>query len=101
LIYPSLLALACKSAFSKEEPLTVGYYNTFVVRIWCDDEGELTRGYIQHVSTDEHTYFLDIQDVNAFILDHLGPPSNSITEEERRGGLPLLAEGIGDIGQDG
>jgi hypothetical protein len=80
----------------------VGYYNTFVVRIWCDDEGELTRGYIQHVSTDEHTYFLNVEDVNAFILDHLGPPpSNSVTEEERRGELPLLAEGIGDINQDG
>lgn len=80
----------------------MGYYNTFVVRIWCDDEGELTRGYIQHVGTDEHTYFLNMEDMNTFVLDHLGPPSsNSFPKEERRDELPLLAESIGDINQDG
>ena len=79
----------------------MGYYNTFVVKIWCDESREMTRGHIQHVSTQELTYFLNLERMTDFIISHLSPPpSNSVTECKAPGGLPLLAEGMGHIGQD-
>jgi len=66
------------------EPVT-GYYNTFVVKIWCD-EGKM-RGHIQHVSTQEHTYFLSLANMTSFIASHLGPPPNdSVMQDKTQGG---------------
>ena len=80
---------------------TTGYYNTFVVKIWRDEAEGTTRGYIQHVSTQEHAYFLSLANMTDFIVSHLGPPSgNFVTQDKTQGRLSLLAEGIGDIGQD-
>jgi len=79
----------------------VGYYNTFVVRIWCNDSNELSRGYVQHVTTRQQRYFMDIDDLTDFILSHLVPPANDsgtgdqILSEQKR------AENYGDILQDG
>ena len=54
----------------------MGYYNTFVVKIWCNDYGEMIRGYVQHVSSQEQSYFLNNESMNDFIMGHLAPPSD-------------------------
>ncbi len=78
---------------------TTGYYNTFVVKIWCDEDEGIMRGYVQHVSSQEQTYFLSLENMTDFIVSHLGPPANdSVIQDEVQCGLPFLAEGIGDIG---
>ena len=78
-----------------------GYYNTFVVKIWCDEVETTIRGHIQHVSTQEYTYFLGLEDMTNFIVSHLSPPSNdSATQDKTRSGLTLIAEDCGDIGYE-
>jgi len=80
----------------------VGYYNTFVVKVWCNNGGEMIRGHIQHISTQGYMYFSNLEDTVDFITSHLGRlPDNSVTQDKMHDGLTLLAEGIGDIGQDG
>ena len=77
-----------------------GYYSTFVVKVWCDETEGVMRGYIQHVSTQEHTYFLSLENMTDFIVSHLGPPpSNSVTQGETEGERVHYVEGIGDIGR--
>ncbi len=80
----------------------MGYYNTFVVKIWCDDGGEMIRGHIQHVSTQEYMYFPSPENMTDFIVSHLShSPKNPVTRDKMQGGLPFLVEGIGDINQNG
>ena len=35
----------------------MGHYNSFLVKLWTEDEENLLRGYIQHVGTEEDIYF--------------------------------------------
>lgn len=51
----------------------MGYYNSFVVRIWSDEQG-LSRGSIEHVSTRDNLVFSDPTAVVEFIRLHLSPP---------------------------
>jgi len=79
----------------------MGYYNTFVVKIWRDEAEETIRGHIQHVSTQEHAYFLSLENMTDFIVSHLGPPPNDSAIQDRAdGGLSLSIEFIGDIDQN-
>lgn len=79
----------------------MGYYNTFVVKIWCDDHGEMVRGHVQHVSSQEHTYFPSLENMTDFVVSHLGSaPSNLTAQNKRRSRLSLLAESLGELGQD-
>lgn len=76
-----------------------GYYNTFVVKIWCDESGGTIRGYIQHVSSQERIYFLNLEDMNSFILKHLEPPTNeSGTTDKKLGSWAFMVEDFGDVG---
>ena len=78
----------------------MGYYTTFVVRIWCKDTGELNKGYVQHVSTQEQRYFLDIDDLMGFIRSHLSPPTDDFGIGDRvLGSTP--ARNLEDILKDG
>ncbi len=78
-----------------------GYYNTFVVKIWCDEAERMMRGHVQHVSTQEHTYFLNLEHMTSFVISHLAPPPNdSATQDEAQGEAALLAENFGGIGRD-
>ncbi len=52
----------------------MGYYNSFVVRIWSDKQGP-PRGNIEHVSSHDSMVFDDPSAVVDFILHHLAPPS--------------------------
>jgi hypothetical protein len=79
-----------------------GYYNTFVVKIWHGEAGGTIRGHIQHVSTQEQTYFLCLENMTTFIVNHLtSPPDDSVTQDETQGGWAFIAEDFGDTGQDG
>ena len=49
----------------------MGYYNSFVVKIWTENGRNLTRGYIQHVGTQESVCFADWEKVLDFISKHL------------------------------
>ena len=49
----------------------MGYYNSFVVKIWTEDGQNLARGYIQHVGTQESIYFADWERMTNFMLSHL------------------------------
>jgi hypothetical protein len=62
----------------------VGYYNSFVVRIWSDEQGQL-RGSIEHVLTHEGLVFGDPAAIVEFIRTHLAPPPFYIPDpvEER------------------
>jgi hypothetical protein len=73
---------------------TTGYYNTFVVKIWCD-RGAM-RGHIQHVSSQEHSYFLNLDDVANFIKSHLSPPRENAIENR----ATVLIDDSGVVGQD-
>jgi len=44
----------------------MGYYSSFVVKIWADDDGKMSRGYVQHVSTEESMHFLTLDQMVAF-----------------------------------
>ena len=48
----------------------MGHYNSFLVKLWTEDEENLLRGYIQHVGTEEDIYFLTWEKMVDFILDH-------------------------------
>jgi hypothetical protein len=45
--------------------------DTFVVRIWSSDGGDLLRGHIQHVRTRKRAYFATRERLMRFIQDHL------------------------------
>ncbi|MFC1893858.1 hypothetical protein ACFLYR_07550 [Chloroflexota bacterium] len=78
---------------------TRGYYNTFVVKIWRD-EGIL-RGHIQHVGTQEHSYFLSLENLRDFIVNRLGPPASGVRMPDRmQDNWALVGEELGDIGSD-
>ena len=54
----------------------MGDYNSFLVRVWTEDEENLLRGYIQHVGTEEDIYFLTWEKMVDFILAHINCPIN-------------------------
>ena len=79
----------------------MGYYNTFVVKIWCDDHDEMIRGHIQHVSSQEYAHFSSQENMRDFILGHIGlPPSDSVTQNKVRGRPSFLTETMGDTIQN-
>ena len=72
-----------------------GYYNTFVVKIWRDENEEAMRGNIQHVSSQERIYFKNLEDMMDFIRSHLNPPLDGSTVQAR---WALITEDFGDAG---
>ena len=60
----------------------MGYYNSFIVRVWTDDIDGPSYGLIQHVSTQEKAYFADQYEMDEFISSHLEPPALSIPIDE-------------------
>ncbi len=62
----------------------MGYYSTFVVRIWVDSDQKMSRGYVQHVATQKATHFVAFDKMEEFILRHLNPPQDDTCEQEGR-----------------
>ena len=51
----------------------MGFYNSFVVKIWSDDVRKTLRGQVWHVNSHEQIYFSDLDKAMAFIADNLNP----------------------------
>jgi hypothetical protein len=60
----------------------MGHYSTFVVRIWVDSDQRMSRGYVQHVATQEAAHFVAFDKMEEFILRHLNPPQDDTYELE-------------------
>ena len=60
----------------------MGYYSSFVVKIWVGDDQSLSRGFIQHVSTQESIHFLTVDEIMAFMINHLDSPPYHLDEPE-------------------
>lgn len=70
-----------------------GFYSSFVVKIWCDEDDGTMRGHIRHVSTQEYAHFDDLANMDRFILDHLGSsPVDSITKGTAEADSAVLAD---------
>ena len=57
-----------------EEKRDVGYYNSFIVKIWTDEHEGKVRGHILHVGSQESAHFLKLDKMLDFIMGHLTPP---------------------------
>jgi hypothetical protein len=57
----------------------MGYYRTFIVKIWCDDTGELNRGYVWNAGTNNKKYFMNIEDLTGFMLSNLTSATDSLS----------------------
>lgn len=64
----------------------MGHYSSFVVRIWVDENEMLSKGYVQHVGTQETVHFASLDKMAEFIINHLSPSQNFLAalEEEPR-----------------
>jgi hypothetical protein len=60
----------------------VGHYNSFLVRIWTDNEDSEIRGFIQHVGARESIYFTSWEKLVEFVSSHLGWRIDQGPEEE-------------------
>ncbi len=52
----------------------MGYYNSFVVKIWSNESKRAVRGHVQHVNSQEQVYFDSLKKATDFITSHLGQP---------------------------
>ena len=59
----------------------MGYYNSFLVRVWTEDGKSIVRGHIQHVGSRESMHFRTIHKMAGFIMDHLGWHANEDADE--------------------
>jgi hypothetical protein len=53
----------------------MGYYNSFVLRVWSDGRGT-TRGTIKHVGSRDSLAFADTERILAFVRAHLEKPDD-------------------------
>lgn len=77
-----------------------GFYNSFVVRIWSSEVGDLNRGHVQHAGTQEQRHFLDMRDLADFVLSHLVPPADDPETGTQTWGKQAPADNLGDIFRD-
>lgn len=68
----------------------MGFYSSFVVKIWVDDHGKMRRGYVQHVGTQDSAHFLTLDKMHSFMMNHLleAPGSPGIRLEMPGAQLP-------------
>jgi hypothetical protein len=78
---------------------TTGYYDTFIVKIWRA-EGVM-RGRIEHVGTQEYTYFLRQDKMIDFIKSRHSSAANDFgILDKLQGSRGTLSDDFGGIGQD-
>ena len=70
----------------------MGYYSSFVVKLWVKDDQSLIKGHVQHVGTQEGRHFLTFDKMMEFMLDHLNPPPNDWPGPGDEIGLSTLAQ---------
>ena len=74
----------------------MGYYNSFVVKIWSEEPGGAVRGHIQHVSSQENSHFLNLDKMLDFMKAHLGPPAPPPRRDNGDEGVENTMQGLGD-----
>ena len=80
----------------------MGYYNTFVVKIWCDTCGQTTRGHVRHVGSQALVHFRDMAGLSDFVLAHLEPPSaEPVASESLPGHTNPASIKSGELAEDG
>ena len=70
-------------------------YNSFVVRVWSENS-RILHGEIVHVATQEKMRFSSLNDMQDFILHHLGPTGALPDTEDRGEEACSPASGQGD-----
>ena len=50
----------------------MGHYNSFLVKIWSDENEKLVRGQIQHAGTQDIVYFRTWKKMIQFVVGRLG-----------------------------
>ena len=45
-------------------------YQSYLLRVWCDNEGEIWRIILEHVGTHERYGFTDFESLCAFLREH-------------------------------
>ena len=60
----------------------MGHYNSFLIRVWTDQEDSEIRGYVQHVGTQEGIYFTDWEKMVGFVSNHLNWHINQESNKE-------------------
>lgn len=67
-------------------------HHLFIVRIWTDagkSTPSIRRGSIEHVSSGERRYFLELGEMQVFVSSHLSDsPSTADAKGEHREGTP-------------
>ena len=59
------------------------YYSSFVIKIWVTNSGKMSKGYIQHVNTQQSMHFLTLDQMVAFVNNRLSlPPNHRVDVEE-------------------
>ncbi len=69
----------------------MGYYSSFVVKIWVAEDGRMSRGHIQHVGTRETVHFVTVDKMVEFVMGHLSPSQNYLAEPADRTDLSTVA----------
>lgn len=59
----------------------MGFYSSFVVKLWLNDDGKMVWGQIKHVDTQESVYFRSTDRILLFLEKHLIPPANGFAED--------------------
>lgn len=54
----------------------MGYYSSFVVKLWVDDDLKMKRGCVQHVGTNTTMHFLSFDKMVKFMSSNLSPYQN-------------------------
>jgi hypothetical protein len=70
----------------------MGHYSSFVVRVWVDENEMLSKGYVQHVGTQETVHFASLDKMTEFIMNHLSPSQNLLAAIEEESKLPTLSQ---------
>jgi hypothetical protein len=60
----------------------MGHYSSFIVKVWTGETEDITRGYIQHVGSQETRYFIDLRKMTEFILSHIRSQSGDLESEQ-------------------
>ena len=75
----------------------MGFYSSFVVKVWLNENGKMIWGQIQHVGTQESVHFLNTDKMLSFFEDHLIPPANGFNESQISSfGIPIPNMGTPD-----
>lgn len=69
---------------------SMGYYSSFVVKVWVGDDQKMIRGYVQHVGTQEAMHFLTFDKMAAFVMSHLNPPASHLPGQDEGVGVRML-----------